>query len=160
MIVVADTGPINYLLQLNLIDLLPSTYKRVVIPAAVRNELSDPSAPLAVRHWIENPPDWVEVAYGIPLDHTLPGHLGAGEREALTYALSTGIDIALDDQQARIVARRRGLKPTGTLRILTQAAIDYNIDLRETLTQLARLGFYITPALIEEVLTLANSPTP
>ncbi len=39
MIVVADISPINYLILIQEVDILPKTYGRVVIPQTVREEL-------------------------------------------------------------------------------------------------------------------------
>ncbi len=46
MIVVADTSPINYLLLINQIDLLPRLFQQIVIPDEVRDEMLNPDAPL------------------------------------------------------------------------------------------------------------------
>jgi predicted nucleic acid-binding protein len=56
MIVVADTGPINYLIWIGQIAVLPKLYTMVLIPEAVRDELRKPGAPEFVRRWIEAPP--------------------------------------------------------------------------------------------------------
>jgi predicted nucleic acid-binding protein len=37
-VVVADTGPLNYLIQINATDLLPSLFGRIVMPAAVHDD--------------------------------------------------------------------------------------------------------------------------
>ena len=156
MIVIADTGPINYLLQLGLIHLLADRYDRVLLPAAVLQELKDPGAPRLVRQWIATPPEWVEVIYDIPADPTLPAQLGPGEREAITFALRWGVDLALDDERARVEAKRRGLVPLGTLLLLAQAAQQQSIPLSETLDALIKLGFYIDSRLYAEVLALGK----
>jgi predicted nucleic acid-binding protein len=39
-IVVADTGPLNYLVLIDAIDLLPRLFDRVFVPLAVRDELT------------------------------------------------------------------------------------------------------------------------
>lgn len=49
MIVVADTTPVNYLILIGEIDVLAKLYGRVVIPEAVREELTRSCAPAAVR---------------------------------------------------------------------------------------------------------------
>jgi hypothetical protein len=45
MIVVADTSPINYLLLIKEIDILPKMYGKVVIPRAVQEEFLRQVAP-------------------------------------------------------------------------------------------------------------------
>ena len=43
--VVADTGPLNYLVQINAVDLLPKLFGRIIVPAAVHDELRHPRTP-------------------------------------------------------------------------------------------------------------------
>jgi predicted nucleic acid-binding protein len=61
-LVIADTGPINYLILIGHIDLLPRMFERVVLPAAVQTELSNPLAPPSVQRWIADMPTWLEIA--------------------------------------------------------------------------------------------------
>jgi len=49
MIVVADTSPISYLAELDLIQLLPALYQTILLPEIVHAELLDDSAPSSVR---------------------------------------------------------------------------------------------------------------
>jgi len=56
MIVIADTGPINYLVLIGEIDVLPALYNLVLIPPSVHQELGHKRAPEAVRLWIVRPP--------------------------------------------------------------------------------------------------------
>ena len=60
-LVIADTSPINYLLLIGHIDILPALFDKVILPAAVRDELKHPKAPLVVRNWVAAPPPWVDV---------------------------------------------------------------------------------------------------
>jgi predicted nucleic acid-binding protein len=61
MIVISDTSPINYLLQIGLIDLLHHLFNKVIIPRAVYAELQHKVAPKVVSDWTSKLPDWVEV---------------------------------------------------------------------------------------------------
>ena len=61
MIVVADTSPINYLILIEEIDILPKIYGSVVIPRTEREELVRASAPQLVRSWIDHLPIWLDV---------------------------------------------------------------------------------------------------
>jgi predicted nucleic acid-binding protein len=61
VIVVADTSPLNYLVQLGEADILAELFGYVVVPEAVRDELRSPHAPMAVRSWMESLPDWVRI---------------------------------------------------------------------------------------------------
>jgi predicted nucleic acid-binding protein len=60
-LVVADTGPLNYLVLIEAIELLPKLFQRVFAPEAVRAELLDQDAPAVVRAWAAQPPGWLEV---------------------------------------------------------------------------------------------------
>jgi len=48
-LVIADTGPVNYLILIGHIDLLPRLFQRVILLAAVKEELIDAGAPDGVR---------------------------------------------------------------------------------------------------------------
>lgn len=61
LLVIADTSPIRYLIQIGHINLLHSLFQAVSIPTEVARELSDPSAPPAVQAWIRTPPIWLTV---------------------------------------------------------------------------------------------------
>ena len=44
-LIIADTGPINYLVLIGNIELLPILFENVILPSAVQAELTDPDAP-------------------------------------------------------------------------------------------------------------------
>ena len=56
MIVIADTGPLSYLVLIGAVDVLQPLYTRVIVPQAVVQELNHAGAPAAVRNWIAQPP--------------------------------------------------------------------------------------------------------
>ena len=91
MNVVADTSPINYLVLIEEIDILPKMYGRVVIPHTVREELMRASAPHLVRAWVGQPPEWLEVRSPLAVPDAALAKLDLGERDAITqwnYKLS------------------------------------------------------------------------
>jgi len=51
MIVVCDTSPVNYLVLIDEIDLLPQLFTAVVLPAAVLAELQHPRTPPRAASW-------------------------------------------------------------------------------------------------------------
>lgn len=61
MIVVTDASPLRYLIVLGVESLLPRLYDRVLCPEAVLAECGHPSAPVPVRQWIGNLPEWLAV---------------------------------------------------------------------------------------------------
>jgi predicted nucleic acid-binding protein len=159
MIVIADTGPINYLVSIGHIDILPKLYSTVLIPSAVRDELQDAGAPDLVQRWIESPPAWLETRQTtfLPDAEFLRVRIGRGEREAILLALETGADdVIVDDQLGRREAERRNLHTVGTLGVLLAASKEGFLDLREALARLAATNFYITQELIARLLDEAG----
>jgi predicted nucleic acid-binding protein len=61
MIVVADSGPLHYLILLEQIELLRRFYGQVLVPEPAAGELSASAAPAVVRDWMREPPTWVDV---------------------------------------------------------------------------------------------------
>ncbi len=61
MLVIADTGPVNYLLLIGHIDILPTLFGTVILPSAVRDEFADVGTPRPVHDWIADPPSWIDV---------------------------------------------------------------------------------------------------
>jgi predicted nucleic acid-binding protein len=123
-LVVADTGPLNYLVLIGAIELLPKLFEKVFAATAVHSELLDPDAPPMVRAWAEQPPSWLEVqSVPAPLNDPAWRALDAGEREALSLARALNAELVLmDDRAAVAVAQRQGFTVTGTLGVLDLAA--------------------------------------
>lgn len=113
-LVIADTSPINYLLLIGHIDILPALFERVILPAAVRDELSHPKAPSLVRNWIAAPPPWVDVR-PVPDGHDPALEaLDAGEEAAILLAIDLRADLVLmDDEEGVVAAHMKGLEVTG-----------------------------------------------
>jgi len=152
MIVVADTSPINYLVRIETIDVLPQLYGTVIIPFAVLLELRAEGSPAAVLQWADNLPDWIAV------DHTELSfeadveRLGAGERAAITLATQIGASLVLvDDLPARRAVKRRGLVAAGTLAVLKDAEEAHLADFEQGVSELQKLGFRMTAELVEEI---------
>src|SRR6266849_10066782 len=98
MVVVADTSPINYLVLIDQIEILPRLYNRILIPPAVLRELKHPVAPKPVRDWSVHPPGWLEVL--IPQSSVTVVQLDLGESEAIALAIEMHADVLLIDEQA------------------------------------------------------------
>jgi predicted nucleic acid-binding protein len=86
-LVIADTSPINYLLLIGHVDILPALFDRVILPAAVWDELKHPKAPPAVRNWVAAPPPWVDVRPSSPFQDATLEALDAGEGAAIVLAI-------------------------------------------------------------------------
>lgn len=146
MIVVADTSPLNYLLLIGCVDVLPQLYGRVMIPPAVHDELRNTNAPDAVSAWAQDLPEWIEVKTSALI--TLNVELDAGEHAAISLAAAMKADLVLLDERAgRRAAQDVGLSVTGTLGIVEAAARREHIDLAEVMTRLRRTNFRLAPTL-------------
>ncbi len=153
MIVIADTSPINYLILIEAIDILPKLFGDVIVPRAVYNELNHVKAPEDVKYFIANLPVWLRIE-----DVDLPSDTGFddldyGEREAIYLAEQIKADLLLiDEKKGFKVARERELNAVGTLFILEQAAKRKIIDLAEAFEKLRKTSFHISPILLDEIL--------
>jgi predicted nucleic acid-binding protein len=86
MIVVADTAPLNYLIQIECDALLFHLYKRIIAPAGVMQELRHPIAPASVRAWLTQVPAWIDVRQPASAPAEDLADLDLGEREAIQLA--------------------------------------------------------------------------
>ncbi len=149
MIVVADTSPLNYLLQIGCESVLPALYKRIVLPSAVLAELSHPDTPSVISSWLSHLPAWIEVRRtSSPPDASLAS-LDPGEREAIQLAQEQHAELLLiDERRGRMEAQRRGLATTGTLGVLLAAGQRGLMDAEATYQQLlTTTNFRSTPEL-------------
>ncbi len=153
MIVIADTAPLNYLVLIGEVDVLPALYGRVIIPNAVSRELQATGTPQAVKDWLKTSPAWLEVkSVSRPADLSL-GTLDAGEREAIQLAEELRpATVIIDDKDGRKAAETRSLRVIGTLGVLDDAASKNLLDLPQSLVRLQQTNFRLTPALIQTLL--------
>ena len=138
------------------IALLPKLFERVLAPQTVRDELSDPEAPAAVRAWIAQAPPWLDVRSDPDTGASDEGRgskLDRGERAVIALALAVKADLVLMDDQAGVtVARRQGLTATGTLGVLDIAARRGLVDLAEAFERLKATSFYYRQGLLDALL--------
>jgi predicted nucleic acid-binding protein len=155
VVVVADTGPINYLVQIDAIDLLPVLFDKIIVPAAVHNELMHPRAPAAVRSWAASAPPWVDImpSPGLTSGVAAPRYLDDGERAAISVAREIGADLILmDDRDGVAFARSQGFAVTGTLGVLDLAARRGMVDLVDAFTRLKATTFHYRQGLLDALL--------
>jgi predicted nucleic acid-binding protein len=150
-LVIADTGPVNYLILIGYIDLLPRLFERVVLPVTVQAELASAFAPSLVRRWIAAPPVWLEVAE--TPDVLLPIGIHKGEAAAIALATMLRADLLLiDDRKGMQFARKQGLRVTGTLGLLDRAAERGLIDFAQAILKLEQTTFRRPETLLEALL--------
>jgi predicted nucleic acid-binding protein len=153
MIVVADSGPLHYLILLNQARLLHDFYGRVIVPDSVASELTIAAAPRAVQEWMNKPPSWVDLRPVSPdVISTVSDALDMGERAAIALATTLPADLLLIDEAAgRAEARRRRLRVTGTLGVLRAGAERAMVDVPQMIQALRNTSFYLDEALVNEV---------
>lgn len=148
MIVVADTTPLNYLILIEEIELLPRLYEKVLIPPAVHAEMLRPKAPPAVQAWASSLPQWCEIrqlSSGTPV---MMAELDPGEREAIALALDSCVEMLLiDDNEGRREALRLSLKVAGTIAVLEKGSQRGFTDFRKALKRLDGTNFRISASI-------------
>lgn len=148
--IVSNASPLIALAQLDLLEDLAPLFANLVIPPAVAREIAP-----SVRHpaWIRNQSLAGQIAGRIRA-----AKLGAGETEAIALALEVGTHVvALDDRRARTVARSLGLRVIGTAGLLLDAKQSGIITaVKPRLDALVRLGFFVGPAVVADVLARAD----
>lgn len=149
MIVVADTSPINYLILIEEIEILPKMYGTVTIPPAVHDELLCLSAPATVRTWIGQSASWLKVRAPANTPDEMLAKLDPGERDAILLAEELRADqLIVDDREGRREAEKRGISVMGTLGVLQEAAILRLLDLRLAVKRLQGTNFYLAPEVL------------
>jgi predicted nucleic acid-binding protein len=152
-IVVADTGPLQYLVLIGHIDLMPRLFEAVTIPTVVQTEMLNPAAPQAVRNCTAARPSWLTVSPApSDADVALQG-LDAGEHAAIALALSVRAELILMDDRAGVAAAlMKGLAVIGTLGVLDLAARRGLVDLEAAFARLIATNFRYPPMLLGAML--------
>ena len=153
-LVVADTSPLNYLVLIEQVAILPALFEKVFVPQIVRDELRHDEVPDSVRRWIAKPPSWLEI---VPEGHDSDDpdllRLDDGERAAILLAIRMGAELLLiDDRDGVNVARSRGFAVTGTLGILDLAASRGMIRLNDAVERLKNTSFRCRPDVLDALL--------
>jgi len=61
MIIVSDTTPLRYLIEIEEIYVLEKLFGEVIIPEKVAEELQRPKTPQQVKNWVQSRPAWLKV---------------------------------------------------------------------------------------------------
>jgi len=155
--VVSNTTPLQYLHQAGVLDVLPRLYERLVVPAAVADEIR-----VGREAGVDLPDlpsiDWIEIRSVEPSPWPVARDIHRGEAEVLALAgLSAGTLMILDDLAARRHARLLNLKFTGTLGVLLRAKRESLIpQVASILDRIEKCGFRLARNTRREVLDLAG----
>ena len=157
-LVVSDASPIRYLVEIDAIHILPELFSKVIIPEyVIGTELQGRRTPGKVRKWASEPPAWVEVRRPSKTEKL---NLHLGEEQAIALALELQTPILLDEQEARAVARRKGLLVIGIIGLLELAASKNLVSLSSSLEALRRTNMRVHPSLIEAALARRTGNKP
>src|SRR6266550_1813323 len=146
-LVVADTSPLNYLVLIGQVEILPALFERIFVPQTVQNELRHDEATESVRRWIAAPPLWLEI---VPADQGNDDpellRLDEGERAAILLATQIGADLLLIDERDGVNgAPSKGFAVTGTIRSLDLAATRGLIRVNKAVEHLKNTSFRYPP---------------
>jgi predicted nucleic acid-binding protein len=98
-------------------------------------------------------PAWAEVTVVEAIDDETLQPLGAGERAAITLALSLNADLILiDERKGTLVALAKGFDVTGTLGVLSLAARRGPLNLADSFARLKPMNFRYRQEIMDELL--------
>jgi predicted nucleic acid-binding protein len=142
MIVVSDTTPLRYLIEIEKSHILETLFGQILIPEKVVEELQHPKTPQKVKDWMQARPAWLEVRKA-DLSLFIPQKkINDGEREAFALALELQADaVLLDDFAALPEANRLNLQTVALFTLLERAAARDLIDLPQTVAELRKTTF-------------------
>ena len=151
---VADTSPLMKRVGVELLDLLPRLYERVLVPEQVLVEYQVGAQPLD--------PDrttfpWVQIRR-VAIDPAVLDELDLGEAAAIALAeVQPARAVLMDDRAGRRVARARGLTVVGTLAVLLRAKAAGLIPaVGPIMDRMIAQGRYISPTVRAQILAAAD----
>jgi predicted nucleic acid-binding protein len=146
MIIVSDTTPLRYLIEIEEVSILETLFGKVIIPEKVAEELQRPKTPQKVKDWMLARPAWLEMRKADTSLFTPQKHIQDGEREAFALALELKADfVLLDDRNALPEARRLNLQTIALFTLLEQAAARDLLDLPITVELMRKTTFRLPP---------------
>ncbi|MGD0815638.1 MAG: DUF3368 domain-containing protein [Verrucomicrobiota bacterium] len=154
MIVVSNATPLCYLTLIGHEDILAKLYGDIHTTQTVAEEFRHPAAPAEVRSLATTPPDWLKIHSDPEETDTTMAALDPGERTALRLARQLHSDVVLlDEAAARAFAIQRGLRISGTLGFLYDAAQAGLLKLPASLELLRKTNFRASPELWKPLYT-------
>lgn len=127
MLVVSDTCPLRYLVEVGAVEVLPKLYSSVLTTPQVMQELCGEHFPDSVRMWAQKVPVWLKIESARQV--SFRDQLDDGEASALSLACERGCQLLLVDERAGSrVAHDCGIRTIGTLGILLEAGYENLID--------------------------------
>ena len=157
--VVSNSSPLIHLARIGRLELLQKLFQEVVIPLAVYREVVVEGRGKPGADLVQSAP-WIRVKQlrDQALKQSLTLVLDEGEAEAIALAVEEHAELVLlDEREACVIAKRLGLKVTGTLGVIVKARkLNLVKNVREELDKLKATGFRIAPELEELILRAAG----
>ena len=151
--IVGDSSALVALSTMDTLDILEKLFDEVFVPQAVYDEvtISHKSQSHKLKKFLSNK------IVPVTLEIRKMG-LGDGELEAITLYQKMKADFLLiDDKRAKKFARLNGVNTIGSLGVMILAKEEGLISsLRPYLRKLADSNLYVSPSLVEKVLSIAG----
>lgn len=147
-LVIADTSSLILLSKVDELAIVKLNYNRILITPEIADEFD------------QELPDWIEVM-GVKdrgLQLLLQDSLDLGESTALALAMETNnATVILDDLKARKLAKKLGLKITGTIGVIIKAKLKGNIpSAKKILKKILNTDFRVNANVIDEAIRQAG----
>lgn len=142
--IIADTSCLIVLEKISMLYLLKELYGAILISEEVAGEYGD-----KVAEWIK-----VRQVQDQKTLKVISAFADLGEASSIALAMETeNSTIIIDDLKGRKVAKKLGLRVTGTIGVLLKAKEGNLVDsLKSTIEQLKTSGFRISNELEQEIL--------
>ena len=159
MIIVSNTTPLHYIIQIGETRVLKDLFGRIIIPEAVHAEMQHEKTPPAVKDWIAAHPSWLKVRRSDASFVSPRKKLGDGERATIALAIELSANaLLMDDRDGIKEARDHDLLVVTTLGVLEKASQKGLIDFRRAVERLSKTNFRMPPLeVIEDMLREAAS---
>lgn len=148
-VTVSNSSPLIVFSRINRLELVHKTFKRIIIPPAVREEVFE-SKPM---------PPWIIVQPVHKINPRLTGiRLGLGETEAIELSIQVNASrVLLDDLAARKIARSLGVRIIGSVGLLLLAKRNGLIsEVRPLLKAMTEADFHVSERLLSSILKEAG----
>jgi predicted nucleic acid-binding protein len=153
MIIISDTTPLRYLIEIEEAPILQVLYGKIIIPQRVFDELQGQHTPPKVVQWIQQAPIWIEVRQADTSLFTPQRRIQQGEHEAIALALELqAAALLVDDSDAIKEAHRLNLPTIRLFTILESAAELELLDLPSAITRMRQTTFRLPPSVIIDAL--------
>jgi uncharacterized protein len=150
--IVINAGPLVALSMVGQLDMLAALYGRVLVPAAVVQEVVTAGAGRAGAREVAGAAFLERIVVEPPPEPLLAGELGPGEAEVIALAHRRGARLViLDERRARRIAEHAyQLQVKGTAGILVAAKrAGHLASVRPLLAAMVQKGYFLSVRLVE-----------